>query len=396
MDLEKEAKPQAALRHCMPVRRNVYWAILHGIRIMPAAWKGGKGDTLMRRPSTANRPAPRILIVRLSAIGDVIQGLPVLCALRDRFPQAMLAWVVEEPAAELLRGHEALDQLIELPRKWLQSVRTVQDARRRLRAVKPDIAVDVQGLTKSAVAAWLSGAKRRIGFGGRDGRELSQWFYTERVLATSQHRIDSYLEILRPLGIESPQVRFEILERRPDRIAAKEMVRQAGCQGGFCLIHPGAGWPSKRWPPDRYATVARHLGEERGLPSMVLWAGEEGRSWAEAVVTGSEGHARLAPAISLIRLAALCRRARLYLGSDSGPLHLAAAVGTPSVGLYGPWPADRHGPYGAGHVTVQKMVCQGSTRRRRHASSEFMEAIDVESVCEACDRILYRDASYAA
>jgi heptosyltransferase-1 len=363
---------------------------------MPAAWKGGKGDTLMRRPLAADRPAPRILIVRLSAIGDVIQGLPVLCALRDRFPQAMLAWVVEEPAAELLRGHEALDQLIEVPKKWLRSARIVGNVRRRLRALKPDIAIDVQGLTKSAVAAWLSGAKRRIGFGGKDGRELSKWFYTKRVRATSPHRIDSYLELLQPLGIESPEVRFEIPERRPDRVAAKEMVRQAGCQGGFCVIHPGAGWPSKRWPPARYAAVARHLDEQWGLPSMAVWAGDQGRSWAERIVTVSEGHVRLAPEMSLIRLAALCRRARLYLGSDSGPLHLAAAVGTPCVGLYGPWPADRHRPYGPRHVTVQKMVCRGSTRRRRHASSRFMEAIDVESVCAACDRVLSRDASYAA
>jgi lipopolysaccharide heptosyltransferase I len=357
---------------------------------------GGKGDALMRRLQTANSPAPRILIVRLSAIGDVIQGLPVLCALRDRFPQAMLAWVVEEPAAELLRGHEALDELIEVPKRWLRSARSRGDVRRRLRALELEMAIDVQGLTKSALAAWLSGARRRIGFGGRDGRELSKWFYTHRVRATSRHRIDSYLELLRPLGIESPEVRFEIPERRPDRVAVKEMVRQAGCQGGFCVINPGAGWPSKRWPPNRYAVVARHLGEQWGLPSMVIWAGDEGRSWAEAIVAGSEGHARLAPAMSLIQLAALCRRARLYLGSDSGPLHLAVAVGTPCVGLYGPWPADRHGPYGAAHVTVQKMVCRGSTRRRRRASAKFMAAIDAASVCEACDRVFLRDASHAA
>ena len=350
----------------------------------------------MRRQQTANGPAPRVLIVRLSAIGDVIQGLPVLCALRDRFPRAMLAWVVEEPTAELLRGHEALDQLIEVPKRWFRSASSLADVRRQLRALRPDIAIDMQGLTKSAAVAWLSGARRRIGFGGRDGRELSKWFYTERVRTTSRHRIDSYLELLRLLGIESPEVRFGIPERRSDRVVAKEMVRQAGCQGGFCVVNPGAGWPSKRWPLDRYAVVARHLDETWGLPSMVTWKGDKGRGWAETIVSASEGHARLAPAMPLIQLAALCRRARLYLGSDSGPLHLAAAVGTPCVGLYGPWPADRHGPYGRAHVSVQKMVCQGSTRRRRRASSRFMEAIDVESVCEACDRVLRRDASYAA
>lgn len=350
----------------------------------------------MKTPSAAASSSPRILIVRLSAIGDVIHGLPVLCALRERLPRAALAWVVEEPSAELLRGHQALDELVTLPKKWLKSPGIVRQLRCRLRAFEPDMAIDLQGLTKSAVAAWLSGAKRRIGFGDRNARELSRWFYTEKVTSQSRHVIDVYLELLRPLGIESPEVRFEITDHRAHRIAAKEIVRRAGCQGGFCVIHPGAGWPSKRWPPARYAAVARRLGEQWGLPSMVVWAGDEGRAWAERIAADSEGHAQLAPPMSLTELAALARRARLYLGSDSGPLHLAAAVGTPCVGLYGPWPAERHGPYGPGHVVVQKMVCGGSTRRRRNAPSKFMEAIDVDSVCEACDRILRRDTSHAA
>ncbi len=339
---------------------------------------------------------PRILIVRLSAIGDVIQGLPVLNALRDRFPQSMIAWVVEDRAAELLRGHQALDELFTLPHGWLKSPGTVRQLRSRLRAFRPEIAIDVQGLTKSAVAAWLSGAKRRIGFGGSGGRELSRWFYTERVRASATHRVDGYLELLQPLGIELPEVRFDIPDHRATRVAAKEMARQSGCQRGFCVLNPGAGWPSKRWPPERFAAVARHLGEEWGLPSMVIWSGERAGGWADEVVVGSEGHARRAPEMSLSQLAALCRRARLYVGSDSGPLHLAAAVDTPCVGLYGPWPADRHGPYGPGHVTVQKMVCPGSTRRRRNASSKYMDAIDVGSVCDACDGVLRRDASSAA
>ena len=129
---------------------------------------------------------------------------------------------------------------------------------------------------------------------------------------------------------------------------------------------------------------------------FVRWAGDEGRSWADQITADSAGHARLAPPMSLTELAALARRARFYLGSDSGPLHLAAAVGTPCVGLYGPWPAERHGPYGPGHAVVQKMVCRGPTRRRRNASSRFMDAIDVDSVCDACDGILRRDTSHAA
>ena len=154
--------------------------------------------------------SPRILIVRLSAIGDAIQTMPVACALRARFPEAFLAWAVESRAAALLRGHEALDELIELPRGWLKSPRGVWRLRRRLHELRFDTAIDVQSLTKSAVLAWLSRAKRRIGFGNPGGRELSKWFNNERVDPKTTHVVDRYLELLRLLGIESPTVRFQV------------------------------------------------------------------------------------------------------------------------------------------------------------------------------------------
>jgi lipopolysaccharide heptosyltransferase I len=335
-------------------------------------------------------------VVRLSAIGDVIHGLPVLSALRERFPDARLAWVVEEPAAELLEGHPALDELITVPRKWLKSPRNLLGLRRRLRALRVDIALDLQGLSKSAAAAWLSGAPRRIGFGDPYGRELSQWLNTHRVRPQATHVIDAYLELLRPLGIDSPSVRFEIPENESDRTAAEETIEEARSSDGFYVVNPGAGWPSKRWPPGRYVAVIRRLAHRFGLPALVIWAGRQGRVWADRIVGDSDGHARLARPMSLRTLAAVTRRARLYLGSDSGPLHLAVAVGTPCVGLYGPWPAERHGPYGPPHVAIQRKICQGSTRKRRNASSEFMEAIDVPSVFEACDRLLRRNTSHAA
>ena len=151
--------------------------------------------------------SPRILIVRLSAIGDAIQTMPVACALRERFPDAFLAWAVETRAAALLRGHEALDELIELPRGWLKSPGGVWRLRRRLHDLQFDTTIDVQSLTKSAVLAWLSGAKRRIGFGNPGGRELSKWFNNQRVDPKATHVVDRYLELLRPLG--SSRRRFD-------------------------------------------------------------------------------------------------------------------------------------------------------------------------------------------
>jgi heptosyltransferase-1 len=316
--------------------------------------------------------------------------MPIACALREGFPQAFLAWAVESRAAGLLRGHEALDELIELPRGWLKSPRGVWRLRAKLRALRFDVAIDVQGLTKSAVLAWLSGAKRRIGFGNPGGRELSKWFNNERVDPKSTHVVDQYLELLRPLWIESPAVCFQVPEREADRRAAENMIRAAGVEAGFAIINPGAGWQSILWPTERYAAVARHLGQAWKLPTLIAWAGQSERAMAEQVAAAAEGTARVAPPTTLSELASLERRARLFIGADTGPLHLAAAVGTPCVGLYGPWPAARHGPYGPQHVALQQMFFEGPTRQRRNAPPIYMEAIGVELVCAACDQILVK------
>jgi lipopolysaccharide heptosyltransferase I len=330
--------------------------------------------------------SPRILIVRLSAIGDAIQTMPVACALRERFPAAFLAWAVESRAAALLRGHEALDELIELSRGWLKSPRGVWRLHRRLRDLQFDTAIDVQSLTKSAILTWLSAAKRRIGFGNPGGRELSKWFNNQLVDPKAVHVVDCYLELLRPLGIQSPAVRFQVPEHEADRAEAERIIGQLGLAAGFAIVNPGAGWPSKLWPTDRYAAVARHLGDAWHLPTLVVWAGPGERAMAEQIANAAGATVHTAPPTTLPQLAAICRRATLFIGSDTGPLHLAAAVGTPCVGLYGPWPASRHGPYGPQHIALQKMFFEGSARGRRTAPAIYMESITTEMVCEACDR----------
>lgn len=336
---------------------------------------------------------PRILIVRLTAIGDVLHSLPVLCALRDHIPNAELAWMVEGRAGTLLEGHPALDRLITVPRKWLKSSSTVWQIRRELRHYAPDIAIDVQGLARSAIAARLSGAKRRIGFGCEKGRELSPWLNNELVRSTAAHIIDANLELLRPLGIEKPHVRFNVPETEEDRLSCDRILGELSLRGPFALVNVGAGWPSKLWRMDRYAAVARHLGKQQGLPTIVVWAGAQEREAAEQVVAESKSNALMAPDTSLRELAALCRRATMFIGSDTGPLHLAAAAGTPCVGLYGPMPAERNGPYGSQHIALQKATYQGGRHGRRKAPRTLMDAITVDDVCMACDEILDRDAT---
>jgi lipopolysaccharide heptosyltransferase I len=346
----------------------------------------------MTRMKTAMQ-SPRILIVRLSAIGDVVQSLPIACALRERFPQAFLAWAVERPAGQLLEGHEALDQLIVLPRGWLKSPSGVGRLRRQLRELHFDVAIEAQGLTKAAILAWLSGARRRIGFGNPWGREFSRWLNTETVDTPGPHIVQRNLQLLRPLEIESPSVRFLVPHPPDERQRVERMLAEADLRGPFAIINAGAGWPSKLWPARRFAAVAVHLGVRHHLSTLITWAGEAEQAMARAIVAGSEHHARLAPKTTLVELAALCRHAALFLAADTGPLHLAAAVGTPCLGLYGPWPADVHGPYGPQHIALQKASSPRSIRARRNAPAELMEAITVADVCEACDRL--QTASFA-
>jgi lipopolysaccharide heptosyltransferase I len=352
---------------------------------------------IKRRPRTDSAAhdnrTPRILIVRLSAIGDVIHGLPVLCALRETYPKAFLSWVVEGRAGDVLECHSALDELVRVPRRWLKSPRQVWRLRRRLHELRFDVTIDLQCLTKSAIAAWLSGAPRRIGKAGSDGRELSRWLHNELVSAGGRHVIDHYLTMLRPLGIEAPDVRFDLPELRPDAQMAEAFLARSRLQKGrFAVLNPGAGWPSKLWPAERYGNVARGLAKGHELPSIAVWGTPDELPLAKNIVDASGGQARLAPPTTITQLAALCRRAALFVGSDTGPMHLAVAVGTPTISLHGPSQAQWCGAYGPHNVRLQARYEAGSSLERRQADDAAMREITVEMVIEACERLLTQSA----
>jgi lipopolysaccharide heptosyltransferase I len=339
----------------------------------------------------AASPAPRILIVRLSALGDVIHGLPVACALRAAFPAATIGWVVEGRTADLLEGHPAIDHLVRVPRRWLKSPRAVIDLRRRLHALRFDVTVDLQCLTKSAIAARLSGARRRIGKAGADGRELSKWFNNELTAAAGEHVIDHYLELLRPLGVESPRVEFNLPEHAADAAMADRTLESLGLvRGAFAVLNPGAGWPSKIWPAERYGEIARRLEREQGLASLAVWGGPGEEPLARAIVESSAGAALLAPATTVAELGALCRRSALFLGSDTGPMHLAVAVGTPTISMHGPSKAEWCGAYGPANIRLQARYEDGSAQQRRTADDSAMRAISVETAYQACRELLAR------
>jgi ADP-heptose:LPS heptosyltransferase len=287
----------------------------------------------------------------------------------------------------LLHNYPGLDRLIVVDRNYLKSWRELAAVRRQLRGLACDICLDPQSLTKSSVLGWLSGAKRRIGFAGPQGRELSLWLNNERVVPRRTHIVDRQMELLRPLiGDRRLEPRFELPCEHHDTI--DHFLREARLEPSFAVLNPGAGWDSKLWPPDRFAQVAQYLGARHRLPSAVVWAGDRERAWAEQIVAQSAGNARLAPSTSLPELASLFRRSRLCVAGDTGPLHLAAAVGTPCVGLYGTTRPVDSGPYGPQHESVQAYFHRGTARQRRRAANEAMQAIAVAQVTKACDRIL--------
>ncbi len=332
-------------------------------------------------------PPKRVLITRLSAIGDCILTLPLACAVKRAFPSATIEWIVEPPSAPLLQGHDCIDRLHVIPKQWLKSRSQVARIRRLLRERRFDCVLDPQGLTRSSLLGWLSGAPLRVCLTRPEAREIAPMLATCTARPDSPHVTQRQLALLKPLGVTTLEVEF----RLPIYSEAAEQVDRwldSQSLGRFVVINPGAQWPTKLWVPERFAEVARQLERETDLPAVVVWAGDAEREMAEAIMAQAGGRAILAPATSLTELAELLRRARLFVSSDTGPLHLAVAAGTPAVGLYGPTRPEVCGPFGRPHRAVQAWYQGGSSRRRKRGANLAMRDISVSMVMEACREVL--------
>jgi ADP-heptose:LPS heptosyltransferase len=301
-----------------------------------------------------------------------------------------LAWVVEAKSAAMVIGHACLDEVLILERGWFTKPKRLLATRRLLRSKHFDVTIDCQGMTKSALACRLSGAPQRIGLRGEHGRELSPWLNSQLIEPRRPHVVDRSLELLAPLGISQPAVQWQLPLDDASRERMGQAVLRLGLGGPYAVMNPGATWDSRRWEMDRFGRVARYLGEQHGLPTLVVWGGGRERAWAEQIVAESGGQAVLAPPSTLMELAALIEAGRLFISADTGPLHMAVAVGTPSIGLCGTTRAEVSGPYGPPHAAVQVQYQGGSHRERRNADNSAMRLITVEMVCEQCDALLRR------
>ncbi|MCS6815995.1 MAG: lipopolysaccharide heptosyltransferase I [Blastocatellia bacterium] len=337
-----------------------------------------------------------ILIVKLSALGDIIHTLPALARLRRAFPQARIFWVVERTMAQLLRDHPMLEGVIEVDtRKWRKhwlaraTWGELRDALTHLRRHRYDLGFDFQGLMKSGLVLWLSGAERRIGFESAALKErASRLFLTEQVaVPTDAHVIEQNLTLVRYVAGGSDDrssYEFPLWISERDRRTVEEHLEALGLRD-FALLNPGAGWAAKRWPPERYGAVADFLWERYGWISLVSFGPSE-EALAQAVARASRWKKAVPFPCTLPQLAVLADRARLFLGGDTGPLHLAAARGTPIVALYGPTSARRNGPFHPDDQVIERTPASGYryySRRQRDVG--FLD-IPVEEVIAAIER----------
>jgi heptosyltransferase-1 len=331
-----------------------------------------------------------ILVVRLGALGDVVHAVPAVAALRRAFPAARIDWLVERRHRDLVELVTAVDRVIALEAPTMAGWR---EAVGRLRQVPYDVALDFQGLMKSAVLARASGAPRVIGFSIWHLREkAARPFYSSAGDAEGGHVIHKNLRLLRVLGIEDDTVTFPLADVDSPALTALRST----IDGPFALINPGAAWPNKRWPADRFGGVAAFIRDMRQLTPVVLWGpGEE--ALAAAVVAASSNAAVLAPATTVADLVALSRQASLVVSGDTGPLHIATAAGAPTVSLFGPTNPERNGPWRDADVSVSRFEqCGCHYDRRCHQRAWCLDDVTVPEVCAAIQRRLALPAAPAA
>ena len=339
----------------------------------------------------------RILIIKLSAIGDVVQALPALEAIKRAHPSADIDWAVEEAASDILIGHPLIDRLLVSRRKawtrmltrpstFLEGIRGFLGFARELRGWEYDIAVDLQGLLKSGVVIGLARAKRKIGFAG--SRELSHVFLNERLPAydPERHALERYLDVARYLGAVNPEPACT-LPIGGELSVMRERVRGVVPEGKKLIVmNPVARWTTKLWQEEKFAQLADRLVLERN--AVVVLTGGNADRGVTGRIRAMMGQQAVdwAGMTTLRELAALASLSDLFITTDTGPMHLAAAAGARVLALFGPTAPWRTGPYGPGHVVVRTGIdCSPCFKRecgRKDRKMECMRGITVEEVME--------------
>jgi lipopolysaccharide heptosyltransferase I len=343
-------------------------------------------------------PRQRFLVIRLSSIGDIVHALPAVAALGEMYPDAEIHWTVETRYAALLEGNPFVHRVVKLDtlawrRKFTSPavIKEIFRAIRSIREVRFDVALDFQGLYKSALIARLSRAGMRLGFAQNWLREPAAGvFYTEYVAPRGrQHVIEMNLALVERLGVgrlNRENWRFPLPQSPPDDAHVERLVASFGGRE-FMVINPGGGWMSKCWAPESYAALIRRLEPE--FPGEILLTGSENEEqMIQGIIRQSGSPRARGVSTSIVQFIALVRRAKLFLGGDTGPLHLAAAVKTPIVAIYGPTDPARNGPFSENDIVLWNR--EPTTYTRRAERPAYLPGITVESAVEAIRKRLAR------
>lgn len=334
----------------------------------------------------------RILIVRLSALGDVVQCLPALSALRQGRPDAEIGWLVEDRNAGVLEGHPQIDRVFRFERKT-GGLSAAWRVSREVRAWAPHVSVDLQGNLKGALLTRLCAAPRRVGLPRGETREgMAHAFATEFIPPgpPGEHRADRALRLVAPLGaLRSaapvlPPIRAEARE-----VVERELAAIGVAPGGYALLLPGTSdfGAFKRWPARRFGELAERLARERGLPSLVSF-GPSQRDLADAVVAAAPHAARLAPdAKQMNEFMALAKGAALVVGADSGPVVISSMLGVPTIALFGPKDPGVYAPLGPRTAVVWKRVYCSPCLLRRCGDPICMTTMETSEAWHAVERL---------
>lgn len=345
----------------------------------------------------------RILIVKISAMGDVLHALPVLDYLKQASPGCEIDWVVEEVFASLLCGNPLISRLHTVSfKKWKQkpfsltTAKEVLNVRNRLAEQAYDLVIDIQGNIKSGMVAWLSGCPRRVGFNPAASQESLNALFINRRIALGpkdRHITDQYLRIVGAsfdLEFSGLRLHTDVYTRPEDELAAELLVKRYREKGPILLIHTGTTWQTKFWHEPGWIELGRRIFSS--YPGSVLlfsWGNDSERSAAERITTALGKQAVLLEKLSIMRLAALVKKVSLVMGGDTGIVHLAAAAGTPTVSYYRSSDGQRSGPRGEQHVIVQApMPCARCFLTRCKKDEECRESITPELLLQAIRKIL--------
>jgi heptosyltransferase I len=340
-------------------------------------------------------PPRSILLIKLSAIGDVVHTLPLLEVLRKSFPTARIDWLVEEEARPMIEGHKDVDHVIVSCRKsWQkrffspgQGLAVLKEIKRFVQTIRThryDLVIDLHGLFKSGILTGLARGRRKIGFTG--GKEGSMLFLTDRPYPFdyNRHALDRYLQAARYLGCGTNSWKGKISLQQGDKERIDRLVTDhLSPSESLVAINPMARWITKLWDEERFASLAGRLQGE--LSCKVLFTGSPGdRPVIERIIANINPRPlNLAGSTSLRELAYLYTLCRLIVTTDTGPMHIAAAMGVPVVALFGPTAPWRTGPYGMGHTVIQEKMECSPCFKKKCAHRTCMKSITVEEVFDS-------------